>query len=92
MLKIALAAAAIILQTTASHAGFFMYCEEPDPPYCADGYGAFDDEHEFESCLSEMEDYESDVEGYISCLTSNSNEAVDEYNSTVRDFNSRAGG
>ena len=93
MFKMLIAAsAALALQTYAAQAAFFMYCDEPDPPYCAEEYGAFDDQNDFDDCLSEMEDYQDDVNDYVDCLASNSREAMDEYNDTVASFNGRAGG
>ena len=93
MLKLIIAiGAALALQTYAAQAAYFRYCDDPDPPYCAEDYGAFDDQNDFDSCLSEMESYKDDVEEYVECLSSNSREAADEYSDTVDSFNSRAGG
>jgi hypothetical protein len=92
MLRLLIACAFATLTTSASSAAYFMYCDEPDPPYCADGYSEFEDQWEFQSCLSEMESYEDDVNEYVDCLRTNSSEAIDEYNDTVSDFNSQAGG
>ncbi|MBR2686699.1 MAG: hypothetical protein IKE42_02510 [Aquamicrobium sp.] len=65
-------------------------CYEPSVPACASGYGAFDDEDDFRSCKSDMENYQSEVEEYLSCLKKSSNETLDDYNAAVDSFNRRA--
>lgn len=69
---------------------FAYYCSEPSAPSCSSNYGAFDDQDDFESCKNEMERYQSDVEDYLGCLNRNSQSAIDEYESAVRNFNDRA--
>lgn len=91
MIRMIAASAIFALSTSGAAAAYYMYCDEPDPPYCADGYSQFSSQSEFDSCLSDMEQYEDDVNDYTECLASNSREAIDEYNDTVRDFNYQAG-
>ena len=69
-----------------------MFCSEPSEPYCVDGNGYFDDESQFNSCKSEVEDYLSDVKTYTQCLTDESNDAVRKSNDIVEKFNCRAAG
>lgn len=83
MLRLLIACAFMTFATSASSAAYLMFCDEPDPPYCADGYSEFDSEREFQSCRSEMESYQDDVNDYVDCLSANSEEAIDEYNDTV---------
>lgn len=86
---------AILLIGSASTAG--AYCSEPDAPYCATSYGAFDDRSDFDNCRSEMESYRSDVEDYLSCtkrdideLVRKANRVSEEYDDAVTSFNRRA--
>lgn len=69
-----------------------VYCSEPSPPYCATEYGKFSDNYDFDRCKRDMESYQSEVEYYLQCLKRESQNAVDEYNSTVDSFNRRARG
>src|SRR5690348_7535830 len=55
-------------------------CSKPDAPYCASGYGRFDDEYSFSSCKSEMESYRSEVEDFLACQRREGQAAIDEYN------------
>ena len=87
----------VVLLIFGSSAGAF--CSEPDAPYCASRYGAFDDEYEFDRCKREMESYQSEVEDFISCLkreiedlNRKGNQAVDDYTDAVTSFNRRARG
>lgn len=64
--------------------------ERPSPPDCADSYGSFSDEYEFNQCRSEMTEYQRKLQAYGDCLASENKEAVREFNSTVEKFNSRA--
>ena len=68
------------------------FCSEPSAPYCATGFGQFDDDGAFEDCRSEMESFKSEVEDYVECLKRKGEEAVDEYNNAVEEFNNRARG
>lgn len=63
--------------------------ERPDLPTCQDGYGGFA-EWEFDSCRSEIENYQRELNGYIDCLSSEADQAIDEYNQVVETFNRRA--
>lgn len=54
------------------------YCFEPSAPSCATGYGAFNDEWEFNSCKSEMENFESEVEEFGQCKQREVDEANEE--------------
>lgn len=70
------------------------YCSEPSSPYCADRFGKFDDEYDFQRCRSEMESYSSDVEMYVSCIVreaeNDRSKAINAYNDAVESFNRRA--
>ena len=66
------------------------YCSQPDPPYCATTYGSFDSSYDFDSCKSQMQSYQSDVESFLSCQKRDSQTAIDEYNDAVESFNRRA--
>lgn len=77
------------------------YCSEPSAPYCANSYGAFENEDEFNSCKSELESYKSDVEEFTGCNKREAQEAIDkaqraneeaigEFNEVVESFNRRA--
>lgn len=77
-----------ILGATSSHA----YCSKPDAPYCASQYGKFDDQDEFDQCKNEMESYKSEVEDFLSCQSRENQQAIDDYNEAVEDFNRRARG
>ena len=69
-----------------------FYCSEPDKPYCVDGYGKFDDEWEYRSCRSELENFKSETEEFVECLKQAADEARDEYREAVAAFNRRARG
>lgn len=64
--------------------------ERPKPPDCVAGFGQFNDEFEFERCRSEMTEYQTELRRYGECLVSEQNEAIGEYNETVRQFNNKA--
>ena len=70
--------------------GAFAYCSKPSAPYCAEKFSGFDDEYEFRRCRSEMEDFKSDIERYLSCLQDERTAAIREFNDAVESFNSRA--
>jgi hypothetical protein len=72
---------AVVITLTGDMA--LAYCSKPSAPSCATRYGSFDDEDEFESCKRRMPSYRSDVESYLSCLKSDSDEAIREYNDAV---------
>ncbi len=56
------------------------YCSTPTAPYCAEQYGRFDDEYDFNSCRREMENYRSEVEDFISCNKREAQDATDKAN------------
>lgn len=85
ILKFLLFSIALILPATA-HA----YCSEPSKPYCVDGFNTFTDEFSFDSCVSDMQGYQRDVEDYVSCLQNAAEEATSEYADTVERFNCKA--
>lgn len=64
--------------------------ERPEKPYCASSYLAFSDSYEFDNCRREMDQFKSRLQKYLSCLESESKEAVSEYNDAVSSFNRRA--
>lgn len=64
--------------------------ERPRQPDCASTSYPFSDSYDFDSCKTEMEEYQSKLKGYLACLDSESKEAVSEYNQTVSAFNRRA--
>jgi hypothetical protein len=66
------------------------YCYEPNPPYCAGRYDAFDDEWEFDKCRREVEAYRSEVRTYLFCLQGQRDLAVQKVNDAVEGFNRRA--
>jgi hypothetical protein len=68
------------------------FCSKPNAPYCASQYDKFDDQDDFDSCKSEMESYQSDVELFMSCLRRQGDEAISEYNDAVASFDRRAQG
>lgn len=73
-----------------------LYCSEPSAPWCAERFGAFDDEYDFDRCKREIESYKYDVERYTDCVADEArreiDEAIDNYNSAVESFNRRARG
>ncbi len=97
----------IVLLALAMNASPVAACFEPSAPYCAERYGPFDDEWDFDRCKREMENYRDEVESYISCLSNEaaeaarraaseaerqSQDAIDEYEDAVEGFNRRARG
>lgn len=68
------------------------YCSEPSKPDCVDGSGYFDDQSDFTSCKSEVENYVDDVRRYSECLTDETNATIRESNEIVEKFNCRAEG
>lgn len=61
--------------------------ERPKPPFCAIRVMSFTDEFQFQSCRSEMLDYQGKIERFGKCLEQESSEAVSEFNATVASFN-----
>ena len=68
------------------------YCDEPDPPYCIDRYGTFDDEWSFTRCRREVEYYLDDVADFQQCLSGWFDAAGREADDVVERFNCRAQG
>src|SRR5664280_2380168 len=68
-LKHAVATIILVLSLTAS-AVTAWGCSQPDAPFCATQYGAFDGTDDFDTCKREMESYQSDVESFLSCQRS----------------------
>ena len=76
------------------------YCSKPDAPYCAERYGAFDDQDDFDRCKREMESYKDDVQTYLDCRSDEARRANEagqdnetarnEYSDAVDSFNRRA--
>jgi hypothetical protein len=90
MKLLALAALAALLMLTPAEA--YLFCSEPNAPYCANSYSSFSTGREFDDCKLDMESYQNDVEQYVSCLADASDDAIRDYNEAVRSFNRRAGG
>lgn len=61
--------------------------ERPKPPYCATSVISFFDEFQFQSCRSEMLEYQARVERYGKCLQQENSETGDELNRTIESFN-----
>jgi hypothetical protein len=61
-------------------ANSWAFCSEPSAPFCAESYGPFNDQWDFDNCKREMESYKSEIEDYLEC---NRNE-VEEANEKVR--------
>jgi hypothetical protein len=58
----------------------WAYCSEPSAPSCANGYGSFQDQWEFDSCKGDMEGFKSEIEDFVSCKQ----REVDEANDAAR--------
>ncbi|MBX9827096.1 MAG: hypothetical protein K2Y27_19155 [Xanthobacteraceae bacterium] len=68
-----------------------LFCpSKPRAPYCADQFGQFDDQREFDRCRDEMESYKSRVQSYADCQRQMIDDATREFNSAVASFNRRA--
>ncbi|MGX9143496.1 hypothetical protein [Mesorhizobium sp. 128a] len=89
---VAAAAVAVCFDTSSAIAS--LYCSKPSTPSCAERYGSFDDQDEFDRCKREMEDYKSEVESYLDCnnrqARSENEEAISGYEDAVESFNRRA--
>jgi len=74
----------------------YLYCTRPEPPYCIDAFGTFDDDYSFNSCKNKMEQYLYEINSYIECVVSEAdNETRDvrrEANGAVERFNCKARG
>lgn len=82
-----LLAAALLGLTSAAYA--YDSCSEPDRPSCTNRYGPFDDEYDFDRCKRQVENFRTEVTGYVDCLKENSEEAISEFNDAVSGFNRR---
>lgn len=65
-------------------------CFEPAKPGCVE-FG-FNTSVDFEHCKSEVEDYLQKSQDYIQCLQNNINNAANEANEVVKQFNCKASG
>ena len=101
MLKLVLAATLLGASTSAAFAYTSFSCSEPTAPYCAESFGSFDDQDDFDNCRRDMDSYRSEVNDFLSCLQDelsritrdakdSANEATDAYNRAVESFNRRA--
>jgi hypothetical protein len=68
----------------------WAFCSRPIAPYCASGHHKFDDQHEFDQCKREIENYRSEIDDYVACVKKQSLEAIDEYNEMIKSLNRRA--
>ena len=66
------------------------YCYVPSPPYCADMYGRFNDQYEFDVCRQEVESYRSKVRLYVLCLSEERDVAISKVKKVVDAFNQKA--
>ncbi len=64
--------------------------KRPGAPYCATMGMNFIDESDFAQCKYEMDTYRRKMQSYQRCLSSEADQAVDEYNKAVQSFNQRA--
>ncbi|MES2667430.1 MAG: hypothetical protein V4712_15130 [Pseudomonadota bacterium] len=53
-------------------------CSEPRAPYCLTGFTTFEDEYSFNSCRSELETYQDEVQDFSQCLADEVQDLVDE--------------
>jgi hypothetical protein len=68
----------------------WAFCSRPIAPYCASGYDKFDDQHKFDRCKREIENYRSEIDAYLTCVKEQNQRAIDEYNEMVERLNRRA--
>jgi len=67
-------------------------CFEPTEPYCIRAYGTFEDEFSFESCRSELANYQNEVEAFVDCQRRENDQAISDFNEAVRYWNCKAQG
>ena len=91
MIGKALAVAGFVVAMPSLSEAFFCL-SKPRAPYCADQFGRFDDQRDFERCRDEMESYKSQIRSYADCQRQLADDAVKEFNSAVASFNHRARG
>lgn len=76
----------VLILTLTSAAATPFLCNRPNKPSCVsipfDG-----DETMFQLCKDQIRDYKMEMERYFECLRMESDDAADEYKSTVRSFN-----
>lgn len=85
-----LAVAAIWL--LASPAQAYLFCSEPDEPYCLDQIGGFEDEWEFSRCRDEVEQFVDETQDFVECLARAQEEADDAVREAIEKFNCMAEG
>ncbi len=101
MIRLATATSIFLLAWTECHALDLMcsefrpmlqdrQLERPKMPDCASTTYPFSDSYEFDNCKTQVEDYRSKLNSYLSCLRSESADAIAEYNDLVAAFNRRA--
>lgn len=61
--------------------------DRPKPPLCATSFVSFSDQYQFQSCRSEMQDYQAKIERYGKCLEREYSEAISELNGAIESFN-----
>jgi hypothetical protein len=91
MIRKALVVAGLVVALPSLSEAFFC-SSKPRAPFCADRFGRFDDQSDFDRCRREMESYKSDVASYADCQRQLADDAVKEFNSAVANFNRRARG
>ena len=91
MIRKALIAAGLVVALPSVSEAFFCP-SKPRVPFCADRFGQFDNQSDFDRCRREMESYKSDVASYADCQRQLAEDAVKEFNSAVASFNRRARG
>lgn len=89
---LSVAGLALTFAVTSGAANALMLCREPSAPSCVSGYYEFNDQYAFDSCKSDVESYLSDVSDYRSCLIDASNDAAEQANEVIEDFNCKAEG
>jgi len=103
MLLRAIAVFVGLIGSAASAEAFDIYCagfrgilgnelKRPEAPSCLNMLGLSDDSFTFDMCRNDIERYRSQVRSYLSCLTEESNDVVDEVNKAVKKFNCYASG
>ena len=85
------AAAMLLFVLMAQPASAIGYCSRPTAPSCP-MMGKFNNDWEFNSCKSEMNSYQNDVERYGDCLAQEQSAVIREYNEAVERFNCYARG
>lgn len=68
------------------------FCSEPSQPTCTSSFYDFSDEYSFNRCKNDVEAYLSEIENYRSCLAAEIDDAAEEANSVIEEFNCKAEG